>query len=238
MTDRLIDITGGYGTVYKQVLKDNDLSIEAKAIYSYLSSYAGGKDTAFPSISLICHELNISEKRFYKHRKELLDKQVISKHRERTDNGFSKTIYTINHHFVHGQFVRVQNVHGQNVHGQNVGTKNNNIKNNNNKSDGDINQSFSYITNNLEMITSPLKAEELEYELKNIKGNKLEIVEVATNYCKENAKSINYLIKVLKNWNNENIDTKEKAQAKIKPKNTKQQDNDFLAKKRKEILGG
>lgn len=233
MSDRLIDITGGYGTVYKEVLKDKDLSIEAKAIYSYLSSYAGGKDTAFPSISLICHELNISEKRFYKHRKELLDKQVISKNRERTDNGFSKTIYTINHHFVHGQFVRVQNVHGQNV-----GTKNNSIKNNNNKSDGDINQLFTYVTNNLEMITSPLKADELEYELKNIKGNKLEIVEVATNYCEENDKGINYLIKVLKNWNNENIDTKEKAQAKIKPKNIKQHDNDFLAKKRKEILGG
>ena len=231
MTDRLIDITGGYGTVYKQVLKDNDLSIEAKAIYSYLSSYAGGKDTAFPSISLICHELNISEKRFYKHRKELLDKQVISKHRERTDNGFSKTIYTINHHFVHGQFVRVQNVHGQNVHGQNVGTKNNsiknnNIKNNNSKSDSDINQSFSYITNNLEMITSPLKAEELEYELKNVKANKLEIVEVATNYCKENAKGINYLIKVLRNWNNEGVDTKEKALNKITPKKKKVNETD------------
>ena len=46
MSDRLIDITGGYGTVYKEVLKDKD-GIEAKAIYSYLSSYAGGKDTAF-----------------------------------------------------------------------------------------------------------------------------------------------------------------------------------------------
>lgn len=80
MGDRLIDITGGYGTVYKEILKDKELSIEAKAIYSYLSSYAGGKDTAFPSIGLICHELDISEKRFYKHRKELLDKTSLVKH--------------------------------------------------------------------------------------------------------------------------------------------------------------
>ena len=136
MSDRLIDVTGGYGTVYKNVLKDKDLSIEAKAIYSYLTAYAGGKDVAFPSVNLICHELNISERRFYKHRKELLDKGIINKSRERTESGFSKTIYTINHHLVHGHFVRVQNVHGQNVHVQNVhvqnvGTKNNNTKNNN-----------------------------------------------------------------------------------------------------------
>ncbi|MDU0422530.1 DnaD domain protein [Staphylococcus haemolyticus] len=243
MGDRLIDITGGYGTVYKEILKDKELSIEAKAIYSYLSSYAGGKDTAFPSIGLICHELNISEKRFYKHRKELLDKNIISKTRERTNNGFSKTIYTINHHFVHGQFVRVRNVHGQNVHGQNVGTKNNSIKNNNNKnnnskSDSDTSQIFRLVSKELEMIQSPLKAQELEDELNLIKGNKLEITEVAINYCKQNKKGINYLIKVLRNWNNEGVDTKEKAQAKIKPKNTKQHDNDFLAEKRKEILGG
>lgn len=241
MSDRLIDITGGYGTVYKEVLKDKELSIEAKAIYSYLSSYAGGKDTAFPSIGLICHELNISEKRFYKHRKELLDKNIISKTRERTNNGFSKTIYTINHHFVHGQFVRVRNVHGQNVHGQNVGTKNNSIKknnnkNNNSKSDSDTSQIFQLVSKELEMIQSPLKVQELEDELNLIKGNKLEITTVAINYCKQNKKGINYLIKVLRNWNNEGVDTKEKALAKVTPK--QHAEDDFLTKKKKELFGG
>lgn len=241
MSDRLIDITGGYGTVYKEVLKDKELSIEAKAIYSYLSSYAGGKDTAFPSIGLICHELNISEKRFYKHRKELLDKNIISKTRERTNNGFSKTIYTINHHFVHGQFVRVRNVHGQNVHGQNVGTKNNSIKknnnkNNNSKSDSDTSQIFQLVSKELEMIQSPLKVQELEDELNLIKGNKLEITGVAINYCKQNKKGINYLIKVLRNWNDEGVDTKEKALAKVTPK--QRTEDDFLTKKKKELFGG
>ncbi|MDN6570509.1 MAG: helix-turn-helix domain-containing protein [Staphylococcus equorum] len=153
MSDRLIDITGGYGSVYKKVMKDTELSIEAKAIYAYLTSYAGGKDTAFPSVSLICHELNISKNRFYNHRKELVEKEIISVKRERTDNGFSKNIYTINHHFVRLNFVDIQNVDIQNVDIQNVdiqnvdiqnvdiqnkdtknnSTKNNNIKNNNNK---------------------------------------------------------------------------------------------------------
>lgn len=240
MSDRLIDITGGYGTVYKEVLKDKELSIEAKAIYSYLSSYAGGKDTAFPSIGLICHELNISEKRFYKHRKELLDKNIISKTRERTNNGFSKTIYTINHHFVHSQFVRVRNVHGQNVHGQNVGTKNNSIKKNNNKnnnSKSDTSQIFQLVSKELEMIQSPLKVQELEDELNLIKGNKLEITTVAINYCKENKKGINYLIKVLRNWNNEGIDTKEKALAKLTPKKKKSKETEDVFAAMKEKLG-
>lgn len=241
MTEKLIDITGGYGTVYKAVMKNPELSIEAKAIYSYLATYAGGKEIAFPSIKLICHELNISEKRFYKHRKELIEKEIISTHRERTNNGFSKTIYTINHHFVHSRFVHVQNDHGQNDHGQNVGTKNNSIKNNNNKnnnskSDSDTSQIFKLVSKELEMIQSPLKVQELEDELNLIKGNKLEITTVAINYCKQNNKGINYLIKVLRNWNNEGVDTKEKALAKVTPKQKKE--DDFLARKKREILGG
>ncbi|MGC7635037.1 DnaD domain protein [Staphylococcus epidermidis] len=237
MSDRLVDITGGYGTVYKEVMKNNDLSIEAKAIYSYLTTYAGSKDIAFPSIKLICYELNISEKRFYKHRKELLDKNIISKHRERTENGFSKTIYTINHHFVHGQIVRVQNGRVQNGHGQNVGTKNNSFKNNSFKNNSDkTSRSFQYISNNLEIIQSPLKAQQLEEAIKDFKDNKLEIVTVATDYCKENNKGINYLIKVLENWNKDGVNTKEKAISKIKPRNNKE--DDYLAKKKQELLGG
>lgn len=119
-------------------------------------------------------------------------------------------------------------------------TEENNTRENNTSinSDSDTSQIFQLVSKELEMIQSPLKVQELEDELNLIKGNKLEITTVAINYCKQNKKGINYLIKVLRNWNNEGVDTKEKAQAKIKPKNTKQQDNDFLAKKRKEILGG
>lgn len=222
MTEKLIDITGGYGTVYKAVMKNPELSIEAKAIYSYLATYAGGKEIAFPSIKLICHELNISEKRFYKHRKELIEKEIISTHRERTDNGFSKTIYTINHHFVHSRFVHVRNDHGQNDHGQNVGTKNNSIKNNNNKNNNSkkdtVSESLKHISNELEMIQSPLKIQEIEELIKNLGNEALDIVKVATDYTRDNNKGINYLIKVLTNWIKEDVDTKEKAENKVKPK--------------------
>lgn len=100
----------------------------------------------------------------------------------------------------------------------------------------DVSQVFKYISNNLEIIQSPLKAQQLEETINDFKDNKLDIVTVATDYCKENNKGINYLIKVLENWSKDGVDTKEKAIAKVTPKQTKE--DDYLAKKKQEILGG
>lgn len=68
----------GYGIIPKSIMKDKAISIEAKAIYSYLCSYAGSGNTAFPSVSLMCSDLGIGENRFYKHRKQLVDKKYIT----------------------------------------------------------------------------------------------------------------------------------------------------------------
>lgn len=134
----------GYGIVPKLVMKDEDLSIEAKAIYAYLCSYAGAGKTAFPSVDLICNNLGISENRFYKHRKPLVDKGYINVDREKTDSGWSNNIYTLNSE-VHLQFEGIRNEGIQNIGIQNEGT-NNNILNNN-------------IFNNNSNINSPAKAE-------------------------------------------------------------------------------
>lgn len=100
---------------------------------------------------------------------------------------------------------------------------------------------FDYINKNLEMVQSPLKVEELEYEINLIKNDAYEIVKIAVDYSKKNNKGINYLIKVIKNWNKEDINTIEKAKAKVAPKQRKQnkvETDDFLEKKRKELFGG
>ncbi|MCD8921662.1 DnaD domain protein [Staphylococcus gallinarum] len=100
---------------------------------------------------------------------------------------------------------------------------------------------FDYISNNLEMIQSPLKIEEIEYEINLMKDNAYEITKVAVDYCKEKNKGIPYLVSILKNWNKEGIDTVDKAEAKIKPKNRKQpkkEVDNFLEQKRKELMGG
>ena len=117
MSDRLIDYTGGYGNVYKTITKDPNLSIEAKGIYAYLSSYAGGKDVAFPSISLICHELNISEKDFINIEKSSLIKILFQ---------FIENVQIM---VLANQYIQLiiisytVKTYVQNVHVQNVGTK-------------------------------------------------------------------------------------------------------------------
>ncbi|MCG2229374.1 helix-turn-helix domain-containing protein [Staphylococcus epidermidis] len=118
-------------------------------------------------------------------------------------------------------------------------TEENNTRINNtriNRDSDETSKSFQYISNNLEIIQSPLKAQQLEEAIKDFKDNKLEIVTVATDYCKENNKGVNYLIKVLENWSKDGVNTKEKAISKIKPRNNKE--DDYLARKKQEILGG
>lgn len=118
-------------------------------------------------------------------------------------------------------------------------TEENNTRINNtriNRDSDETSKSFQYISNNLEIIQSPLKAQQLEEAIKDFKDNKLEIVTVATDYCRENSKGVNYLIKVLENWNKDGVNTKEKAISKIKPRNNKE--DDYLSKKKQELLGG
>lgn len=147
MPDSIKSSVSGYGLVFKRVMKDTDISIEAKALYSYLSAYAGANETAFPGVSLICHELNISDKRFQKYRKQLEDNGYLSIKRERTSNGFSKNIYTIEHNPVSGHFVPVQNLPGRNLPGQNVGTTiNSSIINSNTNNSQTINTSATDVT--------------------------------------------------------------------------------------------
>ena len=63
MSDSIKSSISGYGLVFKRVMKDTNISIEAKALYSYLSAYAGD-ESAFPSVDLIKYELNIGKHRF------------------------------------------------------------------------------------------------------------------------------------------------------------------------------
>ncbi|MBC3101976.1 helix-turn-helix domain-containing protein [Staphylococcus haemolyticus] len=147
MSDKVKTSITGYGLVFKRVMKDTSIDIEAKALYSYLSAYAGSSETAFPGVNLICHELNISDKRFKKYRKQLEDNGYLSVERERTNNGFSKNIYTIEHNPVSGNFVPVQNFTGRNVTGQNVGTTiNSSTINNNTNNSKTINNSATDVT--------------------------------------------------------------------------------------------
>ena len=58
----------GYGFSPQVLTRLPQLSIEAKGLYSYFSSFAGQGGVAFPSTQTILKETNISKNRFYKYR--------------------------------------------------------------------------------------------------------------------------------------------------------------------------
>lgn len=120
-------LSQGYGIIPKKVMRDQKLSAEAKAIYAYLCSFCGSGNTAFPSISLMCHDLNLGEDRFLKHRKQLIEYGYIQIKKNKSKKGFSNNVYILPSS-VYPDFTGTQNKGTENR-----GTNNNNLTNNNNK---------------------------------------------------------------------------------------------------------
>ena len=127
----------GFGMIAKMVMLDQRLTIEAKAIYSYFCSYAGGGSTAFPSVSKIVYDLKISKTRYYKHFDSLVECGYISVRQNKEGNKFANNIYTLNTNPVprpqnkETELSCPQNEYTQNEHTQNVDTNINNININN-----------------------------------------------------------------------------------------------------------
>ena len=130
----------GYGTIPKLVMQHEDLSIEAKAIYAYLASYAGAGDTAYPSVSIMCKHLGISRDRFYRHRKSLLELDFIRIAQHQSDGGWSNNIYTVVS-LPCPQNKDTQNKDTQNKDTQNKDTNNNSLNNNSSINNSSINTS-------------------------------------------------------------------------------------------------
>ena len=120
----------GYGIIPKKVMRDKDLSIDAKAIYAFIASYAGAGSTSFPSVNLITDMLGISRQRFNKHRKLLEDKGYITiKKIRRPEGSWGNNVYTLE------TLPRLQNLTSDNLTSDNptsgnVTTNNNTINNN------------------------------------------------------------------------------------------------------------
>jgi len=102
MTETVVQMRGtvyenGYGLIAKKVMRDRRLSIKAKAVYSYLCSFAGSSEDriAFPGVKTMLDDLQISKDSFYKYRKELETLGYITIE-ERRDNGrYQSNIYYI-----------------------------------------------------------------------------------------------------------------------------------------------
>ena len=88
-------LSDGFGILSRKVMRDKNLTVEAKAIYGYLVSFAGNKNTCYPSRDLMCSELGMSVNRFNKHVNSLKDSGYINVKRSSSGNLKSKNIYEI-----------------------------------------------------------------------------------------------------------------------------------------------
>lgn len=112
-------------------MKDRNISIEAKALYSYLSAYAGADESSFPSVELIKHELNIGKQRYQRARRELENAGYLQVDRKQNGNIYGSNLYTLFHN---PRQVDIRPVDSQPVEIQSVDsqpTTNNSITNNN-----------------------------------------------------------------------------------------------------------
>ncbi len=130
MSDKVKTSITGYGLVFKRVMKDRNISIEAKALYSYLSAYAGADESSFPSVELIKHELNIGKQRYQRARRELENAGYLQVDRKQNGNIYGSNLYTLFHN---PRQVDIRPVDSQPVEIQSVDsqpTTNNSITNN------------------------------------------------------------------------------------------------------------
>lgn len=80
----------GYGKIYKAVMRNRQLPLLAKTIYSYLCTYAGSGCQAYPKRDKIVRDLRINKDTYTKHLNILVSGGYIAKERTAAGN-----IYTI-----------------------------------------------------------------------------------------------------------------------------------------------
>ena len=133
---------------YQDVYLMDNLTIEAKAIYGMLCSYAGTGAEAYPSVDFMCDKLKISNTRFYKHMNLLVGAGVVIKMQTKSERGgFANNTYILSPNLqnLHPQNEGMENLHLQNEGMENEGDNNNNY-NNNNYNNNNINKKSSRFT--------------------------------------------------------------------------------------------
>lgn len=124
---------GAWGVTYQDVYLMENLTIEAKAIYGMLCSYAGTGAEAYPSVDFMCDKLKISNTRFYKHMNILVGAGVVIKKKTKNERGgFANNTYILapNLQNTHPQNRGMEELHPQNEGIENEGDNNNNYNNN------------------------------------------------------------------------------------------------------------
>ena len=194
----------GYGISPKLVMRDKNLSIEAKAIYAYMSSFAGNGESAFPKIETACKDLQISKKRFLNHRKYLIDNGYLTIEKNRKKGKFDNNVYIIN------QTVVSKRRHGESSTRQNDTTNNNKVLNNNSSINSNSSSAHIFYENNFGMLT-PFIIENIQHWTSDLSD---ELVVKSMEMALKAGKKFNYAEGILKDWHKNNVRTLDDVEAK------------------------
>lgn len=242
-------LSDGYGLIPKKISRDKALTMEAKAIYGYLASFAGSGGYCYPSKELMISELGTTEKRFNKNIKILKEHGYIKVHKRRKGNRNDSNLYELlmdirdieiakkefdTSRFDSGQFDRVQNDSGQFDSVQNDPPNINSLNSNS------INNNSSKNSKYIDKENSPNKLKEFrilyEQNIGLINGITAEYlielsetidvdlfkraIEIATDRGKC---SLGYIKGIIKQWLDANIKTLEQLEAyKLQQEQSKQ----------------
>ena len=242
-------LSDGYGLIPKKISRDKALTMEAKAIYGYLASFAGSGGYCYPSKELMISELGTTEKRFNKNIKILKEHGYIKVHKRRKGNRNDSNLYELlmdirdieiakkefdTSRFDSGQFDRVQNDSGQFDSVQNDPPNINSLNSNS------INNNSSKNSKYIDKENSPNKLKEFrilyEQNIGLINGITAEYlielsetievglfkraIEIATDKGKCN---LGYIKGIIKQWLDANIRTLEQLEAyKLQQEQSKQ----------------
>ena len=83
-----------FGIVDYEIMNDPSLSLEARAIYSILASYANKDRSCHPTINTLLRVTGVSKDRFYKHMNQLVDRGIVEKYKMTGEYGRSPNLKT------------------------------------------------------------------------------------------------------------------------------------------------
>ena len=83
-----------YGIVDYEIMNDPSLSLEARAIYSILASYANKDRSCHPTVKTLLQVTGVSKDRFYKHMNQLIDRGIVEKYKMAGEYGRNPNLMT------------------------------------------------------------------------------------------------------------------------------------------------
>jgi hypothetical protein len=136
----------GYGLIASKVMRDKSIPRQSRLIYAYMCSFAGmdkeGKRVAFPSVSLQCEELGMTEDTYFKWRKVLLERGLITIEKRKEKGKFERNLYFI-------EAVPVPKETSSEPYPKNSGTENSGTEKQGTNSNSSTNISFNTNSNNI-----------------------------------------------------------------------------------------